>query len=221
MSRDAHELVGRPAVGRDAAVRARSPRAGTPSSAMTDAPVRSSAAIMPSSTCERLVHDVVAEQHRRTARRRRACGPPTRRGRGRAARPGGRSGCRPARRAPASRSSSLVLPGLLEVVLELEVAVEVVLERPLAAAGDDEDVVDAGRAPPPRPRTGSPACRRPAASPWAAPSSPAGTGCRARPPGSRPCAPCGPPYGEPTRAARPSPSGRSEAVALALGPVDC
>ena len=48
----------------------------------------------------------------------------------------------------------------------------------LAAAGDDEDVVDARPARPPRPRTGWPACRRPAASPWAAPWWRAGTGCR-------------------------------------------
>ena len=33
---------------------------------------------------------------------------------------------------------------LLQVVLELEVAIEVVLERALAAPGDDQDVVDAG-----------------------------------------------------------------------------
>ena len=38
----------------------------------------------------------------------------------------------------------VVLVALGEVVLELEVPVEVVLEGPLAAAGDDEDVVDAG-----------------------------------------------------------------------------
>jgi hypothetical protein len=37
------------------------------------------------------------------------------------------------------------LPRRTEVVLELEVAVEVVLEAALVAAGDDEDVVDAGR----------------------------------------------------------------------------
>ena len=41
-------------------------------------------------------------------------------------------------------SSSVVLARLLEVVLELEVAVEVVLDGALAATGDDEDVVDAG-----------------------------------------------------------------------------
>ena len=37
-----------------------------------------------------------------------------------------------------------VLPFSRELVLELEVAVEVVLEGPLVAAGDDQDVVDAG-----------------------------------------------------------------------------
>jgi hypothetical protein len=37
------------------------------------------------------------------------------------------------------------LAGLLEVVLELEVAVEVVLDRVLAAARDDEDVAQARR----------------------------------------------------------------------------
>ena len=77
----------------------------------------------------------------------------------------------------------VVLARLLEVVLELEVAVEVVLDRALAAAGDDEDVGEPGRAPPPRPRTGSTACRRPAASPWAGSSSPAGTASRVPRPG--------------------------------------
>ena len=38
----------------------------------------------------------------------------------------------------------VVLALLLEVVLELEVAVEVVLDRALAAAGDDEDVGEPG-----------------------------------------------------------------------------
>jgi hypothetical protein len=36
------------------------------------------------------------------------------------------------------------LAGLLEPVLELERAIEVVLDRPLAAARDDEDVLDPG-----------------------------------------------------------------------------
>ena len=61
----------------------------------------------------------------------------------------------------------VVLARRFEVVLELEVAVEVVFDGALAAAGDDEDVGEPGAAPPPRRRTGSPACRRPAASPSA------------------------------------------------------
>ena len=47
---------------------------------------------------------------RRRARRRRGSGPCRRRGRGRGARPGGRSGCRPARPAPASRRAASSLP---------------------------------------------------------------------------------------------------------------
>ena len=48
----------------------------------------------------------------------------------------------------------------------------------------------ARRGPPPRRRTGSRAVDDPAASPWGCSSSPAGSACRARRRGSRPCEPC-------------------------------
>ena len=72
---------------------------------------------------------------------------------------------------------------LLQRRLELRACVEIVLDRRLAAAGDDQDVGAARRGPPRRRCTPAPARRRPAAAPWAPPWSPAGTGCRARPPG--------------------------------------
>ena len=43
---------------------------------------------------------------------------------------------------------------LLEQVLELVGEVEVVLDRPLLARGDDDDLLDARPRPPPRRRTG-------------------------------------------------------------------
>jgi hypothetical protein len=73
------------------------------------------------------------------------------------------------------------LAALFQVVLELEGGVEVVLDRALAAAGHDDDLVQPGGDRTPRPRTGWPACRRAAASPWLGLGGGSGTACRGRP----------------------------------------
>ena len=74
------------------------------------------------------IHDVVAEQHRERVVADVLAGDGHRVAEPERARPGGRSGCRPSRPGPGPRSSSSVLALLLQVVLELEVAVEVVLD---------------------------------------------------------------------------------------------
>ena len=91
--------------------RRRSPRAGTSMRAITE---RRAARRRPrscrSARSSAVVHDVVAQHAPRRGCRPRACGRPTRRGRGRAARPGGRSGCRPGRRAARTSASRSSLP---------------------------------------------------------------------------------------------------------------
>ncbi len=62
-----------------------------------------------------------------------------------------------------------------------------VLDHRLVAAGDEDEMLDAGLAAPRRPHAGSAAGRRPAAFPWAWPWWPAGSGCRGRRPGRRLC----------------------------------
>ena len=80
----------------------------------------------------------------------------------------------------------VLLAAALEKRLELLRDVEVILDRVLAAAGDDDDVRDAGVAALPRRRTESSACRRAAASPSAAPWWRGESGCRGRRRGRRP-----------------------------------
>ena len=80
-----------------------------------------------------------------------------------------------------------VLPRSAERALELELAVEMVLDDALVAAGDEDEMLDARRPAPRRPRAGSPAGRRPSASPSAWPWWRAGSGCRGRRRGKRPC----------------------------------
>ena len=122
----------------------------------------------PSRHGERLVADVLA--------RRRAP-----RARGPAGRPAARSAGSRGRLDFATCGEPSLVALRLERLLQLEGPVEVVLDGALVPAGDHEDVVQAGRRPPPRRHTGSPACRRSAASPWGSPWSPAGSGCRGRP----------------------------------------
>ena len=82
----------------------------------------------------------------RTARRRSRRGRTRPRGRGPAAPSGARSSSRrawPGRRGSSARSS--VLPLASSCALELELVVEIVLDRALAAAGDEDEVLDARR----------------------------------------------------------------------------
>ena len=131
-----------------------------------------------------LVHDVVAEQDHEGLVADVVPGPSTRRGRDRAARPGGRSGCWPGRRWRASRPARSCLPVCSRWYSSSNDRSKWSSRLPLAPPGDDQDVGDPVAGPPPRPRTGWPACRRGAASPWAGPWWRAGTGCRGRRPGS-------------------------------------
>ena len=64
--------------------------------------------------------------------------------------------------------------------VELEHAVEMILDHALVAAGDEDEMLDAGFLAPRRPRTGSAACRRWSAFPSASPWWRAGRGCRGR-----------------------------------------
>ena len=73
-----------------------------------------------------------------------------------------------------------LLAALVKRQLELELAVEMVLDHALVAAGDEDEMLDAGLRAPRRPRAGSAAGRPPAAFPSAWPWSPAGSGCRGR-----------------------------------------
>ena len=93
-------------------------------------------------------------------------------------------------RLPAPAASRSASPLASSACLELEARSKWSSSGALVAAGDHQDVVEAGARRPPRRRTGSPACRRPAASPWASPWSPAGTGCRGRRRGSPPWSRC-------------------------------
>ena len=71
--------------------------------------------------------------------------------------------------------------------VELVHPVEMVLDHALVAAGDEDEMLDAGLLAPRRPHTGSAACRRWSAFPSASPWWRAGRGCRGRRPGRRLC----------------------------------
>jgi hypothetical protein len=90
-----------------------------------------------------VVDEVVAEQHRERLVAHVLGGGEHRRGPGPSRRPGGRSGRGQVGAVPHGVQPLLVALGL-QRQLELHGAVEVVLQRPLVAAGDHEDVVQPG-----------------------------------------------------------------------------
>ena len=75
----------------------------------------------------------------------------------------------PARQNAAQRLEQLLFALLLQHGLEFRIAVEVILDGALGASGDEHQRVGARGQAPRRPRTGSAACRRSAASPWGLP----------------------------------------------------
>ena len=118
------------------------------------------------------VDQVVAEQHRERLVADVAGARTARRGRGRAGRPGARSARRRARSTPGPARAASCRPSPRSAASSSQARSKWSSSERLLRPVTMQDVVQPGARPPPRRRTGSPACRRPAASPWASPWSP-------------------------------------------------